>query len=1179
MKKIILLMAVLWIYSTNGFAQATATIGSAQASVGDTVSVPINVTGFSNVGAVSIKINYDSSVLNFIGTENAPVTFTTNAAGGVISLGWFDATASSPINIASGKLLDLKFVYNGGTSNLTFNTAQSEIADGVGSVIPTTFNDGIVSPSSGPTVTLELANVQDIPGSNIAVALNVQDFNNIGAVSLKINYDPAVLTFNGVSNAPAGVTFSANATGGVISVGWFDNTGTNPISIADGKLIDLDFTYKGGTSALTFDEAQSEISDSVGTPIGNVNYINGSVSPLAGSNLEISIDSVSAVAGNVAVPVNVENFSNVGAVSLKINYDPSVLTFNGVLNAPAGVTFTTNSAGGVISISWFDGTGTNPISIASGKLFDLDFTFNGVNSSDLVFNIGESEIANDAGIPITGVVYSSGGVFVQPGSQPTLTIANVVGTVGSMVSVPINAENLNSIGAISLKINYDETALTFTGVSDEAAGVNFSANASGGVVSLSWFDATATNPVSIADGNLVNLNFTYISGASALTFNTLESELANDLGIPIANVNYINGSVSAGAAPTIEIASVVANPGDTISVPVNVETFNNVGAISLKINYNSTVLNFTGVSDDLANADFSANASGGVISIGWFDASGNSPLNLDSAKLFDLNFIYSGGTSDLTFNTSESEIADGSGTPLNNVVYVNGAVSGPGTKPELTLAHVAASETNSAVAVPLTVNNFDDIGAVSLKIQYNAAVLTFNGLANEIAGADFNANAAGGVITIGWFDPSGNTPLNLEDGSKLFDLDFTYASGTSPLNFITAESEIANSAGQPIAGVIYNNGSVVLNAAPSFTAEMPDDTISEGETLTFQYQAIDPEGQQLTYSLVNPPAGAIIDSATGLFTWTPDFNQSGNYDIVAVVSDGNLTDTSRTAVVVVLESNRLPQFTAVLPDTTIAEGQTLTFTYAAIDEDGEELLFSILPGSPSGSSIDPNTGEFSWTPTFSQAGTRLVIIGVRDPSNVIVRDTAVVTVTNTNREPSFVNTMPDQGPIVVGDTLRFKYTATDPDADALTFALVDPPAGASISTSGDFVFVPQTAETFTIIVSVTDQIATVLDTAMVTVITDIRVEPGIPESYALSQNFPNPFNPTTNIKFNLPSESLVTLKVYNLLGEEVASLVNEVLPAGYYNYDFDASALSSGIYIYRIQAEDFISTKKMTLIK
>src|SRR5690606_15778952 len=295
MKEIILFMAVLWCYSTNGFAQATATIGSAQASVGDTVSVPINVTGFSNVGAVSIKINYDSSVLNFIGTENAPVTFTTNAAGGVISLGWFDATASSPINIASGKLHDLKFVYNGCTSNLTFNTAQSEIADGVGSVIPTTFNDGIVSPSSGPTVTLELANVQDIPGSNIAVALNVQDFNNIGAVSLKINYDPAVLTFNGVSNAPAGVTFSANATGGVISVGWFDNTGTNPISIADGKLIDLDFTYKGGTSALTFDEAQSEISDSVGTPIGNVNYINGSVSPLAGSNLEISIDSVSAV--------------------------------------------------------------------------------------------------------------------------------------------------------------------------------------------------------------------------------------------------------------------------------------------------------------------------------------------------------------------------------------------------------------------------------------------------------------------------------------------------------------------------------------------------------------------------------------------------------------------------------------------------------------------------------------------------------------------------------------------------------------------------------------------------------------------------------------------------------------------------------------------------------------------
>lgn len=89
----------------------------------------------------------------------------------------------------------------------------------------------------------------------------------------------------------------------------------------------------------------------------------------------------------------------------------------------------------------------------------------------------------------------------------------------------------------------------------------------------------------------------------------------------------------------------------------------------------------------------------------------------------------------------------------------------------------------------------------------------------------------------------------------------------------------------------------------------------------------------------------------------------------------------------------------------------------------------------------------------------------------------------------------------------------------------------------------------------------------------------VPTEYALYQNFPNPFNPTTNIKFALPSESNVTLKIYNVLGQEVMTLVNKVMNAGYHTVNFDASNLTSGMYIYRIEAENFVQVKKMLLMK
>ena len=100
---------------------------------------------------------------------------------------------------------------------------------------------------------------------------------------------------------------------------------------------------------------------------------------------------------------------------------------------------------------------------------------------------------------------------------------------------------------------------------------------------------------------------------------------------------------------------------------------------------------------------------------------------------------------------------------------------------------------------------------------------------------------------------------------------------------------------------------------------------------------------------------------------------------------------------------------------------------------------------------------------------------------------------------------------------------------------------------------------------------------------EISVNVNKPDKFLLEQNYPNPFNPETRIDYTLPVKQNVSLRVYNMLGELVQELVNEVKEAGSYSVTFDGSSagggLPSGIYVYRIQTEGFSENKKMTLLK
>lgn len=122
-----------------------------------------------------------------------------------------------------------------------------------------------------------------------------------------------------------------------------------------------------------------------------------------------------------------------------------------------------------------------------------------------------------------------------------------------------------------------------------------------------------------------------------------------------------------------------------------------------------------------------------------------------------------------------------------------------------------------------------------------------------------------------------------------------------------------------------------------------------------------------------------------------------------------------------------------------------------------------------------------------------------------------------------------------------------------------------------------------IAVTATDYWGNTSNFARLNIVTDVEDEKQIPTEFTLEQNYPNPFNPSTKIKFSIPnvgSELAQTvLKVYDILGNEVATLVNEEKPAGIYEVKFDASGLSSGVYFYKLQTGTFSEVKKLLFIK
>ena len=268
-----------------------------------------------------------------------------------------------------------------------------------------------------------------------------------------------------------------------------------------------------------------------------------------------------------------------------------------------------------------------------------------------------------------------------------------------------------------------------------------------------------------------------------------------------------------------------------------------------------------------------------------------------------------------------------------------------------------------------------------------------------------------------------------------------------------------------LAHILVNNGG---NRAPAIDP-VADASVMQGEKLIVNITASDPDGDVLTYSAANLPAGATFDPVNRQFTWSPANTQEGNYTVTFNVSDGFLT-TSRNATftAIAVKLNHAPYF--IYNSTTILTynvGTPILVNINAADIDNDNITYSAT-NLPTGATVDSATHKLSWTPGNDQAGTYDITLIISDgklQSSKLLR----LIIVGGNRAPVF-------GPLADAsvnqkETITVMVTASDPDGDALTYSASDLPAGATFDpASRQFSWSPDynQAGNYTVTFSVTD---------------------------------------------------------------------------------------------------------------
>ncbi|MCB9059538.1 MAG: tandem-95 repeat protein [Calditrichae bacterium] len=382
-------------------------------------------------------------------------------------------------------------------------------------------------------------------------------------------------------------------------------------------------------------------------------------------------------------------------------------------------------------------------------------------------------------------------------------------------------------------------------------------------------------------------------------------------------------------------------------------------------------------------------------------------------------------------------------------------------------------------------------------------------------------------------------------------------------------------------------------------SEIPDQTIDEGNSfasinLDNYVEDVDNTDSEMSWSFSgNIDLQVNIDTNRVASIKTPSADWNGSEAIIFSVADPGEMSAADTVIFTVIAVNDAPVLLAVpaltfKEDEKLSQSQTAWYEFVNDPDNADSTLTYIVSGGKNVTYQHTN-GNFVFSSPLNWFGNDTLELKISD-GELADSVNFVVNVTAVNDAPQLVDfpkaiSMDDTSTYVINlndyvedvdspkSGLVWGFSA---DNDSLILDYDQENALLSISA------LPFAGDVHVAITVADDASATTDDTITVTIslVTALNEIVGIiPDKYSISQNYPNPFNPTTQIKYGLPKAGKVRVEIFNIIGQKVATLVNENKPAGFHLISFDASGLSSGMYFYRIQAAKFNQVRKMILMK
>lgn len=504
-----------------------------------------------------------------------------------------------------------------------------------------------------------------------------------------------------------------------------------------------------------------------------------------------------------------------------------------------------------------------------------------------------------------------------------------------------------------------------------------------------------------------------------------------------------------------------------------------------------------------------------------------------------------------------------------------GAISTQGAR--FTYSQVAKAPTVTTASAAVTVAE-----GSALTVTWTATTNNIGGTATFEATPAWTATAPAVVPT--------NATFNAATGTLTWTPDYTQA-GTYTVKV------------KAVDGTLYTENTVTItvtntNRAPSFTAtgaaKMTDQTIPYGTAKSFTYVAVDPDNETLTYSVAVDvaPAGTYSISnafgSVGLFTFTPTFADLGKtYTFTVTATDPNAAtatavvkltvaaaytrgDANTNGVVDINDAIKILDY--VVGKTTLTAEQMVYADCNTATGDGvvgafdAAYVLKYIANNNSWAGVTKagaTQGAVEFSKLSSENGVvtlPLVVANAKGITSIYAEaelgQLEIGKVTSRLPEGWIVSTSTENGRV------RIAAAGLSPISDGI-FATIE----VKVNNKETAVSVVGNAK-------LNDELSSSLNAK-------VRE---IPSEFALSQNYPNPFNPTTTIKFAIANDARVNLVVYDMLGQKVRTLIDNEQEAGYYSVRWDGtndfgSKVSSGIYIYRLQAGNFVQTMKMNLMK